>query len=227
MKYLLFFCSVLCTFLLLQGGQPSDKDIDAVTQEKIERFSEFVGYTIGNEMRQTKTEIELKAFMQGVEKGKKGLPPGSVTQGDPMELIVQIQEALFEKKASENALLAEQFFKDLPSRPSMRAIIDKELYVEVVQEGCGKKTVDITSEPLVHYVARTLENIPIVNTYESGSPVRIPLLETISGFAKGMQGMQAGEKRRLYIHPNLAYKRGGSLPPNSVLLVEVEVLEIL
>lgn len=53
----------------------------------------------------------------------------------------------------------------------------------------------------------------------------ISLDETIPGFSKGIVGMKEGEKRTLYIHPDLAYGVNGSLPPNSLLTFEIEIVK--
>lgn len=51
----------------------------------------------------------------------------------------------------------------------------------------------------------------------------MPLSETILGFAKGVEGMREGERRKLYIHPELGYALFGHVAPNSLLIVDVEV----
>ena len=53
----------------------------------------------------------------------------------------------------------------------------------------------------------------------------MPIKQSIPGFAKGMLGMKEGEKRVLYIHPELAYGLTGQLPPNSLLIFEVEIVK--
>ena len=53
----------------------------------------------------------------------------------------------------------------------------------------------------------------------------ITLDETIPGFSKGIVGMREGEKRTLYIHPELGYGSSGYLPPNSLLTFEIEVIK--
>ena len=60
------------------------------------------------------------------------------------------------------------------------------------------------------------------------SPVEFGLQQVISGWAEGLQLMSAGDKFRLYLHPNLAYGAGsvGQIPPNSVLIFDIELLEI-
>ena len=53
----------------------------------------------------------------------------------------------------------------------------------------------------------------------------VSLDETIPGFSKGIIGMKEGEKRTLYIHPDLAYGVNGNLPPNSLLTFEIEIVK--
>lgn len=52
----------------------------------------------------------------------------------------------------------------------------------------------------------------------------------IAGFEQGIPGMRVGEKRRLLIPPALAYgDRGagnGTIPPNAVLVFDVELLSV-
>ena len=59
-------------------------------------------------------------------------------------------------------------------------------------------------------------------------PVEFGLQQVISGWTEGLQLMSAGDKFRLYLHPNLAYGAGnvGQIPPNSVLIFDIELLEI-
>ena len=53
--------------------------------------------------------------------------------------------------------------------------------------------------------------------------------EVIAGIEKAVEGMRVGGKRRVRVSPHLAYRDkgvGGMIPPNAVVIFEVELIEV-
>jgi len=84
---------------------------------------------------------------------------------------------------------------------------------------------------VVHFRAFLNRGEECMNTYADGNPNRIHLGKRcgIAGLEKGIKGMRVGGLRKLTISPHLAYgaNRVGKIPPNAVLLFEVELLEVV
>jgi FKBP-type peptidyl-prolyl cis-trans isomerase len=69
----------------------------------------------------------------------------------------------------------------------------------------------------------------IDSSVDRGQPAVFSLSGVIPGFAEGLLTMQEGGRRRLIVPPELGYGATGtsSVPPNSVLVFDVELLQVL
>lgn len=82
----------------------------------------------------------------------------------------------------------------------------------------------------IHYTG-TLENgAKFDSSLDRGQPFEFTLGvgQVIKGFDKGIMGMKIGEKKRIVISPEDGYGNAavGSIPPNSTLIFDVELLGI-
>jgi FKBP-type peptidyl-prolyl cis-trans isomerase len=83
----------------------------------------------------------------------------------------------------------------------------------------------------IHYRSFLTRGNQFRSSYDDGRPLRVHLgrREVIAGLERGLLGMRVGGRRRMVISPHLAYgKRGvpGIVPPDAVLIVEVELLDV-
>ena len=108
-------------------------------------------------------------------------------------------------------------------------VMTQELKIIDQNEGTGRvaESGDIVR---VHYVG-TLENgKQFDSSLGRGVPLEFQLGvgQVISGWDQGVVGMKEGGKRKLIIPPALAYgdRSVGSIPPNSTLIFQVELLEV-
>ena len=81
----------------------------------------------------------------------------------------------------------------------------------------------------VHYIGRLENGQEFNNSYKDGRPVEFAVNGVIPGWTEGLQSMKVGGKRRLLIPSKLAYGAAGrppTIPPNSNLEFEIELLEV-
>lgn len=87
------------------------------------------------------------------------------------------------------------------------------------------------SELLVRFDARTLEGVALPTLGSRGEVVRVRAGQSgvARGFDEGLLGMVAGDKRTLIVPPHLAFGKVGrrpDVPPDAVLIFEVDLLEV-
>ncbi|MBC8172915.1 MAG: FKBP-type peptidyl-prolyl cis-trans isomerase [Chitinophagales bacterium] len=103
------------------------------------------------------------------------------------------------------------------------------LQYEVVQEGTGVMPKD-GDTVVVHYTGKlAADGLVFDSSVEKGTPVTYPLNGFMKGFTEGLKLMKVGSKYKLTIPSDLGYGQmgGGSIPPNSVLLFDLELLNVI
>jgi peptidylprolyl isomerase len=111
---------------------------------------------------------------------------------------------------------------------------DSGLGYEVITAGSGA-TPEVGQTITVHYTGwlddKGMPGAKFDSSVDRGTPfsTAIGVGRVIGGWEEGMQLMQVGEKRRLYIPSDLGYGSrgaGASIPPNADLIFDVELLKI-
>jgi len=103
------------------------------------------------------------------------------------------------------------------------------LVIEDIVLGTGA-TAAVGDTVTVHYVGTFTNGTKFDSSYDAGQPYpfRIGAGQVIAGWDQGVPGMKVGGKRRLTIPPSLAYgsQGRGSIPPNTTLVFEIDLLSI-
>jgi len=97
---------------------------------------------------------------------------------------------------------------------------------KVLQPGTGSEHPRAWDRVKVHYTGWTTDGKMFDSSVTRGSPATFPLNRVIPGWTEGLQLMVEGEKRRLWIPEELAYK-GKPNAPQGMLVFDVELLSIL
>ena len=103
------------------------------------------------------------------------------------------------------------------------------LKYEVLKQGTGTVSPKATDTVKVHYHGTLLDGTVFDSSVERGEPISFPLNRVIPGWTEGLQLMKVGDKFKFEIPPALAYGPNSpspKIPPNSVLVFEVELLGI-
>src|SRR5262245_8196875 len=109
--------------------------------------------------------------------------------------------------------------------------MSNELQITDIQLGEGKEVVKgalITT----HYRGTLEDGTEFDSSYARGKPFQcvIGTRRVIRGWDIGLMGMRVGGKRKLFVPAHLAYGErqvGDHIKPNSNLLFEIELLEVL
>lgn len=115
-----------------------------------------------------------------------------------------------------------------PTR-TMDTVDTKGLKIEDTKAGTGRE-VKSGDTVVIHYLGTLTDGTKFDSSYDRGEPfeTQIGTGQVIKGWDLGVVGMKVGGKRKLTIPPSLGYgdQPAGSIPPNSTLIFELELVDI-
>ena len=114
---------------------------------------------------------------------------------------------------------------DVAAPPKDAITTDSGLASKILAEGTGSAHPDAWDQVTVHYTGWTTDGKMFDSSVTRGKPATFPLDRVIPGWTEGLQLMVVGEKRRLWIPDELAYK-GQPGRPQGMLVFDVELVEI-
>ena len=98
----------------------------------------------------------------------------------------------------------------------------------VLREGTGTVHPGPRDKVKVHYHGTLIDGTIFDSSVVRNKPISFGLNQVIPGWTEGLQLMVVGEKARLVIPSNLAYRnrRMGEIGPGSTLIFDVELIKI-
>ncbi len=211
-------------------------DEGKVTQDtltsKQDKISYIFGHNIGKNMNQQGIEVNAEALSQGIQDGLSN----TESKINIEEMTKLMQEFRKEMTAKKDAQKKEQSDKNTKEGEAFLAenakkdgvvVLPSGLQYKVIASGKGK-TPKATDRVKVHYKGTLLDGTEFDSSYKRNSPATFGLNQVIRGWTEGLQLMTVGSKYKLFIPSGLAYGPSGqsSIPPNSTLIFEVELLSI-
>ena len=108
------------------------------------------------------------------------------------------------------------------------AVTDSGLVYRSLQEGKGTSP-SASDSVKVHYKGMFPDGREFDSSYSRNEPAEFRLNRVIKCWTEGVQKMKVGGKAKLTCPPGIAYGErgaGGVIPPNAVLVFEVELLDV-
>ncbi|MEE9255485.1 MAG: FKBP-type peptidyl-prolyl cis-trans isomerase [Pseudomonadales bacterium] len=196
-----------------------------------EQASYGIGYGMGEQLKaQNVPGMSLESLIMGLTDALEGRPQ----RIDEAEL-----EAAFDylrQRQSERQVVApktspeggETFLADNRERDGVTTTRSG-LQYEVIRSGDGPSP-SAGDRVKTHYRGELIDGTVFDSSYERGQPMTFRVNQVIGGWTEALQLMKVGAKWRLFIPSELGYgPRGaaaGRIPPNAVLVFEVELLQI-
>src|SRR5438876_12382815 len=128
--------------------------------------------------------------------------------------------------AQKNAAEAEKFLAANKTKEGVKTT-ENGLQYKVLKEGSGAQPKSSDSVT-VNYRGTLTDGTEFDSSYKRGQPATFPVAGVIKGWTEALQLMKVGSKFQLFIPPNLAYGDQGrpGIPPNSILIFEVELMDV-
>ena len=189
-----------------------------------------LGADLGTNLKQQKVEIDFDFFMAGLLDGME-TDEALLDKNQRREMMAALQKFVREKANEEgknNLKVADEFLdKNIVENSDVKET-PTGLQYKVLLEGDGESP-GKTDKVKVHYAGRLINGSEFDSSIKRGEPSSFGLNQVIKGWTEGLQLMKVGSKFEFYIHPNLGYgaRPKSNIPPNSLLIFEVELLEII
>lgn len=194
-----------------------------------------IGQNIGNSLKDPAMNINFGVLIEGLQDALSG--KSKISESQMKNVLNAFNQKIMAKRNADlnaarekNKKAGEEFLAENKKKPGVVTLPDG-LQYKVLAAGPGTgPTPKDTSKVKVHYRGTFIDGKEFDSSYKRNQPAEFPLNQVIKGWIEGLQLMHAGDKYEFYIPYQLAYGEGGrgeSIPPASVLIFEVELLEIL
>ena len=198
----------------------------------LEKLSYSLGIILGERIQNDFGDLDPNFVLEGLKDSKDPnswkLDRPAINQAvqDAQTRIRAQQEQQVEAMAEANLKSGEAFLAENAKKDGV-TVTASGLQERVITEGAGDAP-KATDTVKVHYEGRLISGDVFDSSIARGEPVSFPLNGVIPGWSEGVQLMKVGSKFEFTIPSALAYGPSGTgpIPPNSVLVFDVELLEI-
>jgi FKBP-type peptidyl-prolyl cis-trans isomerase len=189
-------------------------------------LSYAVGCDIANGLQQLPVDYHiLTQAMLDFSKGESRFSEEEVKK--VLNELQLRQQKHMENEAQKNIETGKKFLEENRNSKSVYET-PSGLQYKVIEQGKGNKPT-ATDKVRFHYRGTLLDGTQFDSSYDRGQPLVGEVNRFIAGWVEGMQLMTEGSKYIFYIPSHLGYGNfpAGQIPPGSLLIFEVELIEIV
>jgi FKBP-type peptidyl-prolyl cis-trans isomerase FklB len=195
---------------------------------EIDSLSYSLGLLIGHNLKvQGVEKIQPEIYTKGLQDGFSSKP--DIISFEQANIFVQNYfERQMGKAAEENLKKGIEFLNENKNIEGV-VTLNSGLQYKVLKAGEGTSP-KATDRVKVHYTGTLIDGTVFDSSYDRGEPTVFGVKQVIKGWTEALMLMKPGSKWMLFIPPDLAYgsnSAGEKIGPNSTLVFEVELLEVL
>jgi FKBP-type peptidyl-prolyl cis-trans isomerase FklB len=220
--------------LSVAQAQPAAQAPPSTIQEQT---SYVIGLNIGGDLKQQGIDINVNMLARGIADALGGKKPALSDQqikaafAELQKIMAAKREEAMAKAQQQGTVNQQQgvaFLAANKAKPGVKTL-PSGLQYKVLKSGNGPSP-KATDKVRTHYHGTLIDGTVFDSSVERGEPAEFPVGGVIRGWTEALQLMKVGDKWQLFIPSELAYGArgaGGVIGPNSTLVFEIELLEIV
>lgn len=219
--------------------EPKGAESTPILKDLKAKVSYSIGLSLGQNLKRQSIELDPAVIAKGIADGLAEAKP-ALTKAEIDECMAAFEKEISAKRAvamekedaeakaagDKNAKAGEKFLAENKAKEGVKTL-KSGLQYKVLKEGTGASP-KLADTVVAHYKGKLLDGTEFDSSYKRNEPSSFPVNGVIAGWTEALQLMKVGSKWELFIPSNLAYGERGrpSIPPNSVLIFEVELIGI-
>ncbi|MCK9281899.1 MAG: FKBP-type peptidyl-prolyl cis-trans isomerase [Melioribacteraceae bacterium] len=232
MKFFKIFVVILLMTITLNAQTKKEQKMKLVSEQ--DSISYSIGQSIGKNLSDPSFDLNYEAVVEGIKDAMVN-HTSIMAEEDMNKVMTTFNNKIMSKRNAvvnelkeKNAALSQAFLEANKQKEGVTVLPDG-LQYKVITTGTGVSPL-ATDKVKVHYKGTLITGEEFDSSYKRGEPTEFGVNQVIKGWTEALQLMKVGDKWELFIPAELAYGENGAgqmIGPNSALVFEVELLEIV
>jgi FKBP-type peptidyl-prolyl cis-trans isomerase FklB len=194
----------------------------------MDKVSYALGLSIGNNFVTSGIKnIDVESFLKGIDDVFSGKTP-EISYDEAKQIIDDYFSKLQKERIKLNKEAGEEFLR-INKEKSGVITLSSGLQYEILKKGIGARP-KAADKVKCHYHGTLVNGTVFDSSIQRGEPAVFGVSQVIQGWVEALQLMETGSRWRLFVPSELAYGERGAgdlIGPNSTLIFEVELLDIV